>query len=287
MSPDPITVLTTALEASSKVTSNPTFMTAIDKWSGFKLSEWSAQSDVIKQQIRDGYEEAKQKGLGIQYASAFRQEGNLLNVASKASTYVTKGFKREIGLEEDVFWNLLEHSKTVSNEDVQDLIARIIAGEYNQQGMYSMSTLHTLKSLGNKELDLFEKAGCLLVNDNHFPVNVFSITEDYETFLKEISIKYPDFQTLQALGLIHSNSGTREIANPEKKDLDINYFDRTLKFSPEADVEGVVKIQIPSFYSLTPVGEQILQHLKPSPNETYYEWLKKNYKVRNYNLKDE
>ncbi len=143
------------------------------------------------------------------------------------------------------------------------------------------------KPFAIKELDLFEKAGCLLVNDNHFPVNVFSITEDYETFLKEISIKYPDFQTLQALGLIHSNSGTREIANPEKKDLDINYFDRTLKFSPEADVEGVVKIQIPSFYSLTPVGEQILQHLKPSPNETYYEWLKKNYKVRNYNLKDE
>jgi len=280
MAIDPVTALTTALETSSKVASNPTFMTAIDKWSGFKLSEWNAQGDVIKQQIKDGYEEAKQKGLGIQYASAFRQEGNLLQVASKASGYVTEGFKREIGIEEDVFWNLLDHSKTISDEDVQDLIARIIAGEYNEQGTYSMSALQVLKSLGKKELSLFEKVGALTLEGVQIPTLVFQIREGFGELLEEVGVSYVQFQELQSLGLIHNNKLATQITTEEFPKIKFRYFSNAIILEREGNCPA--KISTPQYYELTNVGKQIMEHLRPAENEFYLGWLKDNFKLPHY-----
>ena len=49
--------------------------------------------------------------------------------------------ENKISDENDVFWGFLEHSKEISNEEMQRLIAKIIAGEYNSPGTYSMSAL--------------------------------------------------------------------------------------------------------------------------------------------------
>ncbi len=280
MSPDPVTALTTALEASSKVASNPTFMTAIDKWSGFKLSEWSAQSDVIKQQIRDGYEEAKQKGLGIQYASAFRQEGNLLNVASKASKYVKENFEREIGFDEDVFWNLLDHSKTISDQDMQELIAHIIAGEYNEQGTYSMSTLQVLKSLGKSELELFEKVGSLLIEKTQIPALVFQLRDGFAELISQIGVTYIQFQELQSLGLIHNNKLTTQISTELFPKIQFTYFSNGIILDRK---EGCPeKVSTPQFYELTNVGKQIMSFLHPVENKFYLDWLIKNFELPHY-----
>ena len=85
---NPATALTTAIEDSAKVANTPLFSTVIDKLLGFKISEWGAQGDAIKKQILDGYEEAKHRGLGFQYVSAFRSNANLINIGRKATKYI-------------------------------------------------------------------------------------------------------------------------------------------------------------------------------------------------------
>jgi len=67
-------------------------------------------------------------------------------------------------MDNDFFRNTVEHAKTISNEEVQELIAKIIAGEYNNPGSYSMSTLNCIKMLGKKEIELLERMGSLIIN---------------------------------------------------------------------------------------------------------------------------
>ena len=74
---DPTSALTTAIANSIKVANTPLFLTVIGKMLGFKISEWGAQGEAIKRQILDGYEEAKQKGMGIQHVSVFRENANV------------------------------------------------------------------------------------------------------------------------------------------------------------------------------------------------------------------
>ena len=122
---------TTAIDKSAKVASSPVIATLIDRLLGYKISEWKAQGDIVKQQIHDGYEEAEAKGLGFQYISAFRENSNLLNTIVKAEPHLIKKDRNEIEFENDVFWGLIEHAKTISDDDVQELIAKVMAGEPN------------------------------------------------------------------------------------------------------------------------------------------------------------
>ena len=282
---DPTTALTMAIENSTKVAGNALFSTVIDKMLGFKISEWAAQGDVIKKQIIAGYEEAKQKGMGVQYVDAFRQNTNLISVATKAAEYIDPTKQNEISFDNDVFWGLLGHAKEISNDDMQALIARIIAGEYNAPGTYSMSTLQTIKMLGKVEIELFQRMCSLLINEDHIPKELFLIEDDAKVLMNGLSIDFGSLQTLQSLGLFLPNDMSITTPNPEKKQLRVMYFDRPILFVAEND--NFQNAKIPPFYSLSEVGKQILIHIQPKFNEEYYLWLRSHYKIPNYKLRED
>lgn len=280
---DPTLALTTAIENSTKVANTPLFSTVLDRILGYKISEWNAQGSVIKKQIQDGYEEAKRKGMGIQYAAAFRSSTNLINMSAKATKYIDTSRQNEIELDNDVFWGLVEYSKEVSNEDMQELIAKIIAGEYNSPETYSMHTLQVLKMLGKKELELFEKMCSLLVNIEQIPKKLLYLDELVKEFMNELGIDFGKLQILQSLGLFLPNEmESASIKNPEKKKFQISYFDKVILFEPEND--NYLEVKMPSYFGLSPVGKQILNHLNPVYNDQYYEWLRENYKINNYKV---
>lgn len=104
--------------------------------------------------------------MGMQYIEYMRNTENLIETAVKSSKYIDPNKPNDIKMDNDFFWNTIEYAKTVSSDEIQELVAKIIAGEYNEPGKYSMSTLQILKMLGKNELELFEKMCSLCVNDN-------------------------------------------------------------------------------------------------------------------------
>jgi len=94
--------------------------------------------------------------MGMQYIEYMRNTENLINTAVKSSKHIDPNKPNEIKMDNDFLWNTINYAKTVSNDKVQKLAAKIIAGEYNEPGTYSMSTLQTLKMLGKNEIELFE-----------------------------------------------------------------------------------------------------------------------------------
>ncbi len=281
---DPV-LLTTAIDNASKVANTPFFTTIIDKITGFKISQWSAEGEVRKKLIHDEYEKAKESGIvGIQYIENLRHTTNLIDTATKSAKYIDQGKLNDIKMDNDFFWNTVEHAKTISNEEMQELVAKIIAGEYNNPGIYSMSTLQTLKMLGKKELELFERICSLCINNYEIPQGVFSLREDLKPVLTSIRIDFGSLQTLQNLGLFLPNDMIKSFENPEKKDFALQYFDRQIRFKPTHKTN--YKINYPEFYQLSNTGKQIIQHLNPKYIEDYYIWLKMNYKIPNYQVNE-
>lgn len=279
------TALATAIENSTKVANTPIFSTVIDRLLGFKISEWNARGGVIKKHILDGYEEAKEKGLSIQYVSAFRSNANLINIGVKAAKYIDSSIQSEVGVHNDFFWGLLKHAEGISNEEMQELIAKIIAGEYNAPGTYSMSTLQIIKMLGKTELELFERMCSLLINGDQIPQDLFSLPENATNFMNGLGIDFGSLQLLQSLALFLPNDMSRSVENPEKKNFRVVYFDKYILFAPISFEDiNAIKIREPGFYGLSPVGRQLLKHLNPKFNEGYFDWLKENYKIPNYKI---
>jgi hypothetical protein len=247
----------------------------------------------LRAEAENKFDEIKQVGeirreverpfiVEIETAKAHRQYSNLGETLKKATTFIKQpsGVMKD---DNDVFWGLLEHSKEISNEEMQDLIAKIIAGEYNNPETYSMSTLQTLKFLGRKEIELFEQVcGLLLDQTKHLPMALFTGGDDTKPLMQKLDIDFEDFQTLQNLGLFLPNNMKNILKNPEKKNFAITYFDKKIIYTPQN--ENKLDIEIPGFYGLSLAGRQILGHLNPKYNEDYYNWLKENYKITNYEI---
>lgn len=276
--------LNAAIDNASKVANTPLFTTIIDRVMGFKISKWAAEWEVRKKLILDDYEKAKQNGiLGVQYIASLRHTTNLIDTAVKTTKYIDPKKKNDIEMDNDFFWNTIEFSKTVSNDEMQELIAKIIAWEYNQPGSYSMSTLHSIKMLGKEELGLFEKICSLLIDNERIPDELFSLPENAKNFLNELEIDFGTLQTLQNLWLFLPNSMSRSFQNPDKKIYVVKYFDKIIEFEPNH--ESNFTIQLPWFYSLSITWKQLIKHLNPKFNLKYFEWLKDNYKIDFYKSK--
>ena len=213
-----------------------------------------------------------------------RQYSNLGNTLMKSTKLITSS-DNTIADDNDVFWGLLQHSKEISNTEMQEMIAKIIAGEYNIPGTYSMSTLQVIKMLGKSELELFERMCSLLINSDQIPQDLFSLPENAKEFMNELAVDFGSLQLLQSLALFLPNDMTRSMENPEKKNFQVVYFDKSILFSPITPEDAnTLRISMHGFFGLSPVGKQLLKHLDPKPNDSYFNWLKENYKIPNYKI---
>lgn len=273
--------LSTAINNASTVANTPLFTTIIDKLTGFKISQWSAEGDLRKKIIQDEYERAKENGImGIQYIENLRHITNLIETATKSAKYIDPKKPNKIEMDNDFFWNTVEHAKTISNDEMQELIAKIIAGEYNQPGTYSMSTLHTLKMLGKEELNVFEKICSLIIGLDDIPQTIFQTIEQQASFMIESGIDFGTLQMLQNLGLFLPNSMSHNRQNTEGHHYRVVYFDENLIYE-SLNVNNHL-IKVPAYYSLSKTGLEIKKHLNPKFNQKYFEWLQKNYRINGY-----
>src|SRR3989344_1554867 len=246
----------------------------------------------LKAEAENEYEKTKQRGeierkaqepfiVQIETAKAYRQYSNLGSTLKIARELITSS-ENKISDDNDVFWGFIEHSKEISNEQTQGLIAKIIAGEYNSPGLYSMSTLQIVKMLGKNELKLFENIACLLLDSVQIPEELFELGENAKKLMDDLGVDFEDLQILQSLGLFLPDDMTRTIQNPEKKNFVTNYQNKKLTYAAENEKSKI--IHLPNFFRLSMVGEQLLRHLKPKYVEGYFVWLKLNYKISNYKL---
>ncbi|MFA4890677.1 MAG: DUF2806 domain-containing protein [Candidatus Paceibacterota bacterium] len=254
----------------------------ITKYTGKSIKVFEAEGDIEADKIKTSWEVLEKPfWLQAEATKMNRQYSNLGNTLMKSTSLIITA-ENKIKDDNDVFWVFLEHSKEISNEQMQGLIAKIIAGEYNTPSAYSMSTLQIIKMLGKNELELFENICSLLLNNEWIPIELFVLGDNVKELMNKINIDFESLQTLQSLGLFLSNEMTKSIENLEKKDYIIQYYDKQLVFNSENN--NFKKIILPESYVLSTVGKQILKHLNPKYIEDYFTWLKLNYKVPNYKL---
>jgi len=245
----------------------------------------SGTAEAVKELAKSDVHTAIRIYESIKIKREQRDFFNLSKVLYKFATFIKTKPKEKIKDDNDFFWNTIEHAKSVSNEEMQELIAKIIAGEYNTPGIYSMNTLQVIKMLGKSDLELFEIMCSLLINGYQAPQDLFSLPENAKDFLDELGIDFGSLQLLQSLGLFLPNDMTESRENPEKKNFPVVYFDKKILFVPTTpENEASLKISMPGFFGLSPVGKQLLKHLNPKSNDSYFNWLKENYKITNYKI---
>lgn len=166
---------------------------------------------------------------------------------------------------------------TVTDEDLQQLWGKVLAGEVKQPRSFSLRTLETLKNLSKHEAELFQKIAPYIIglNGDLFLSSNFEILEKY-------GIKYGDIINLDECGLISSNSFV-SLDSTLSETKPIALYNKMRLAIIQGTESTEISISIGAF-SLTKVGQELYNLLDCMPNNDYLydiaeEMAKKNMKI--------
>jgi len=156
----------------------------------------------------------------------------------------------------------------ISNQEMQKIWGKILAGEIKKPNTFSLRTLEILKNLTQKEAELFTKISefVMQIGEKYF------IPEDLDLLLK-YDVKFKHILILEECGLIKSNL-IEMTTNVLKNAYDcIRTYDLICIFRAHSNVKLSIAV-----YRVTEPGQQLLQIMEKKSNKECYISYFKNLK---------
>lgn len=198
-----------------------------------------------------------------QALQAARKQQNIESIVGKAYALLESNSPVEDDpIEEDWLNRFFDAAENVSSEDMQLIWARILAGETQNPGKFSVRTLELVKNLSKEEATVFQKI---------LPLTILAgggraIVSD-EEILKKYGVTYGDVLVLDDCGMI--NSSTAVIPKKIQKGETASYLApaRLMHIMCNGDKEVDVSLSI---YKLTKPAVELLEILSYEHNEEYF-----------------
>lgn len=157
------------------------------------------------------------------------------------------------------FFNIV---KDVSSDEMQHIWSKILAGEVEKPGSFSMRTLETIRNLSRAEAMTFQKLAPFIV----MSAGSACITSEASVYQK-YGITYDDIMLLDECGLMVSESSLQWTLTFESGAM-IMYNDAYCAISEGAS-EETVKIDF-GIHSLTNAGRELFRILSHESNKAYF-----------------
>ena len=114
---------------------------------------------------------------------------NVESVVSKAEQQFTPDEQvTEEPVEKDWMTRFLGIAEDVSDEEMQGLWARVLAGEIKKPKSYSIRTLEVLRNISKEEAEIIEKAATYVLDRMYLCIENFALNLDIKILLDDIGI---------------------------------------------------------------------------------------------------
>ncbi len=209
-----------------------------------------------------------------------RKQQNIENIMQKTQHYCANAEIRQ-KTDHDWFSRYIALSEEVSNPTMQDLWAKILAGELIKPGSFSFKALQVFRDMSIYDAKLFAKACSLAVKDSNKKgiriisgayqqpglFNFFSKQRQQFCNLSHYGLNYADLLALAENHLIYLQESESSMMG-KGEHLNFNYNGLALKLTAE---KANVSLQ---FYKFTPLGTELAHLISDKSNNEFYEHLK-------------
>jgi hypothetical protein len=169
------------------------------------------------------------------------------------------------------FFNIVQD---ISDEDMQTIWGRILAGETKTPNSYSLRTLEFLKNLSKNEAEIFTKFAKIKLNSGK---DYFICNEDSKFLESEFNIKFTDKLLMVELGLILSKDSLEYGFNATQQSSITNAIHCGNKAIILRRKPNMPKQSI-SILVFTKIGIDIAKLITPSFNLKYFELICSKFK---------
>lgn len=208
----------------------------------------------------------------VQYREAVRQQ-NIERIASQAALELPEKVSSD-RVNPDWTLQYFDHAQDVCDEDMQQLWARILAGEVANPGSYSKRTLQFLKTLDKEEAEAFTYICSLCLTDEN---GWYQLPEESE-MRQALREKYGDADYVAhftSIGLLLPTTG-EVLPSTVRKGVELTYFGGTvvLETTEEEKKGPLARLEIGiSFRAFSSIGQELASIAGAVPVAGYVERL--------------
>ena len=204
-----------------------------------------------------------------QAAEEVRNQRNIESVIRKSLPLINAEAKPQ-DMEDDWVVNFFQGARSYSDEQMQILWAKVLAGETNAPGSFSRRTVTLLSTLDKRDAELFATVRRFCILDTRPAIYSFN-----DIIYRDNGVNYQMLMHLDEIGLIDFAplSEHRTLQGLQEKGY-LNYFDHTIfidfhRPSPSLNIGSVI---------LTKTGTELVPICDAEPVDGFIDYLKTKWK---------
>jgi uncharacterized repeat protein (TIGR03899 family) len=237
--------------------------------SGISYLDGRVSITHANERLEPAYISIEQRGNDrLSYQEAFKQLNIETITSNAASELNNEPPVTDEPVDEDWINRFFSYAKDISNEDMQILWGKILAGEVKNPNSFSIRTLDIIRNLSKEDANIFIRIANFAIDGGtmHFIYRGDAIMTNFELHEK-YDVKYHDILTLREAGIVQDGDhinleiGYEHESNETKFSIG-DYRIYIIKQINEHETSLPV-------YGFTRSGRELLKLITPSPSIEY------------------
>lgn len=236
-----------------------------------RIAKAEAEAAIIKTQTEIQITDLHRRAMHRFVEEEARRQKNIEDITAKALPQLEEGAKPDT-VEDDWVTNFFDKSRIVSDNEMQSLWSRVLAGEANKPGTYSKRTVNFLADLDKNDADLFSKlCGFGWMIGDVVPL-IFDVQAE---IYNRNGVNFITLCHLESIGLIQFShlAGFRKLQLPKR--FALLFYGKPLVLEMAKDTDNELEI---GHVLLTKIGQELAPICGSKPVDGFLNYVQEKWK---------
>lgn len=250
------------------------------------VAQAETDAALIREEGQIKINELQQRAMLRFISEEAKKQENIESIIHKAIPLIAEDSSKPDEMEDDWIVNIFDKCRIISDDDMQQLWSKILAGEANAPRTYSKRTVNLLSSLDKKDAELFTSLCSFIwdIGDGTTPLIYDFNAEIYDSQ----NLNFETYTHLMDIGLIHCDFNTGFSWTDSNSHLPASYFGTTINIEISEKSKDNKKnpyIMLIGHAMLTNSGIELARICNPKPVDGFLDYILENWKKQGLTAK--
>lgn len=243
-----------------------------EPWQIKRIAKAEAEANLIKAKSEIEITELHRRAMHRFVEEEANRQENMEEITKKSIPHLKQESTPE-QMENDWITNFFDKSRIISDNEMQALWAKVLAGEANSPGTYSKRTINLLSDLDKKDALLFQNLCRFIWVIGDFIPLVF---DPQAEIYNKAGINFESLSHLDSLGLTRFDGISGFINNRLPKQFVVAYYGQPLTLTMQQDTDNTLDI---GNVLLTQAGRELASVINAPGVEGFADYVKEKWRA--------
>lgn len=241
-----------------------------------RVAKAEAQADRVRAEGQIEISDLHRRAFHRFLEEEGKKQKNIEDITAKALPQLEENSQPK-DVEDDWLTNFFDRCRLISDDEMQSLWSRVLAGEANSPGTYSKRTVRFLSGLDKNEAELLTGLCRFVWNTSIYPIPL--IINEWDQIYSSLG-ELNTLNVLEGIGLVQYEASGFTGTIKDSNETSLDYFGRRVTVVTHGD-----QLFKTGRVIFTKVGEELAPICKTRPIDGFYDYVLKKWLELGYSIK--